>query len=201
MRAPSIRSRRIVSLSVAPVAVLLAGLMVWTGSNAAFSSHTRNTGNSWETGSVSLSDDDGGAALFAVQNLTPGDFGSKCILVTATTDVPGVVKFHLDDLAANGLEDYIQFKMERGTGGSFNDCTNFVPIDTHDFEPLSLQSTQHTDYSNSILPWVVTAVPQVQSMSYRFSWVFDVGTLDQVGVNALQGSATSVNLEWELQNT
>ena len=36
MRAPSSRTRRIVSLSAAPVAVLLAGAMVWQGSSAAF---------------------------------------------------------------------------------------------------------------------------------------------------------------------
>ena len=201
MRAPSSRTRRIISVSAAPVAVLLAGLMVWQGSNAAFSSHTRNVGNSWETGSVSLSDDDGGLAAFHVQNLTPGDFGSKCIVVTSTSSVPGVVKFHLDDLAANGLEDYVDFKMEMGTGGSFNDCTGFAPTAIHDFEPLSLQATQHTDYGNSILPWATTGAAGGQSMSYRFSWKFNTGPLDQAGVNALQGAGASVNLEWELQNT
>jgi len=175
--------------------------MVWQGSNAAFSSHTRNVGNSWETGSVALTDDDNGSAMFNEQNLTPGDAGSKCIVVTASSSVPGVVKFHLDDLAANGLEDYIQFKMEMGTGGSFGDCTGFVPTAIHDFEPLALQVTQHTDYTNSILPWTTTGVASGESMSYRFSWAFDVGLMDQNGINALQGTAASVNLEWELQNT
>jgi hypothetical protein len=201
MRAPSSRTRRIISVSAAPVAVLLAGLMVWQGSNAAFSAHSRNVGNSWETGSVALDDDDGGAAAFQVQDLTPGDVGEKCIVVTASSSVPGVVKFNLADLAPNGLEDYIQFKMEMGTGGSFDDCAGFSPTAIHDFEPLSLQAIQHTSYSDGILPWTTLGVASGESMSYRFSWEFDVGSLDQAGINALQGTASSVNLVWELQNT
>ena len=38
-------------ISVAPIAIVAAGLMVGQGSNAAFSSSTRNPGNSWSTGS------------------------------------------------------------------------------------------------------------------------------------------------------
>lgn len=45
MRAPSSRTRRIAALTTGPVAVLLAGALVWQGSNAAFSSSTRNAGN------------------------------------------------------------------------------------------------------------------------------------------------------------
>ena len=47
MRAPSSRTRRILSVGAAPVAVLLAGLMVWQGSQAAFTAETYNAGNNW----------------------------------------------------------------------------------------------------------------------------------------------------------
>jgi len=121
MRAPSVRFRRIVSLSAAPIAVLLAGVMVWQGSNAAFSSSTHNDGNNWSTGSVSLSDDAAGA-MFNVHNLVPMQTGSKCIVVTANSSVPGVVNLYTGQLAANGLEPYIKLTVQQGNGGTFNDC-------------------------------------------------------------------------------
>ena len=205
MRAPSVRFRRIVSLSAAPVAVLLAGLMVWQGSNAAFSSHTRNVGNSWETGSVALTDDDGGLAMFNVTNATPGDSETKCIQVTASSGVPGVVMTHIEDLGANGLQDYITLKMERGTGGGFGDCTGFTPNvapnATHAFATLSTLSTTAFDYATGVLPWVTTGEAAGESMSYRFTWVFDTTGLNQAEINALQGQATSATIAWELQNT
>jgi hypothetical protein len=37
--------------------------------------------------------------------------------------------------------------------------------------------------------------------TYKFNWVFDTGSLDQTGIDALQGHAASINFEWELQNT
>jgi hypothetical protein len=201
MNAPSIRTRRIMSRSGGPVAVLLAGLMVWQGSNAAFSSDTRNVGNSWETGSVALTDDDGGTAMFQVQDLTPGDSGEKCIVVTASSSVPGVVKTYVADLAADGLEPYIKLTIQEGTGGAFDDCTGFAPIWTYPSEALSALFTDHSDYSTGLLPWATAGVPSGESMSYRFSWVFDVGSLDQTAIDGLQGKAVSVNIGWELQNT
>jgi hypothetical protein len=203
MRAPSVRFRRIVSLSAAPVAVLLAGAMVWQGSNAAFSSHTRNSGNNWETGSVSLTND-GGSAMFNVRNATPGNTETKCIVVSSTSDVPAKVMTHIEDLGANGLEPYIKLKMERGTGGSFGSCAGFNSLAVVDFQPLSTLSTTYFDFATGTLPWStlgVTAGEPAETMSYRFTWVFDTGSLDQAAVNALQGEAVTATLAWELQNT
>src|SRR5450631_3838249 len=57
MRAPSTRTRKILLGSSGPVAVLFAGLMVWQGSEAAFTAETYNAGNNWQAGSVTLSND------------------------------------------------------------------------------------------------------------------------------------------------
>ena len=46
MKSPSARTTKIVSLAAAPVAIVLAGAMVWQASNAAFTATTRNSGNS-----------------------------------------------------------------------------------------------------------------------------------------------------------
>src|SRR5450631_758594 len=156
MRAPSIRTRRILTRSSAPVAVLLAGLMVWSGSNAAFSSDTRNVGNSWETGSVALSNDSpGGVAMFQVQNVIPGQTGEKCIRVTATSSVPGLVKLYTANLGLNGLQDFVKVAIVQGTGGGSNSCTGFVagtdPSATSASQSLTSLFAAANSYDTAIL--------------------------------------------------
>jgi hypothetical protein len=199
MSAPSIRTRRIVSLGAAPVAVLLAGLMVWQGSNAAFTAESHNNGNNWETGSVGLIDDDTGAAMFALSNLTPGDTGSRCIVVTATSSVAGVVKTSVQNLSPQGLENNVKLTIDQGAGGSFADCTGFTPTATEPVQSLSALSTAHGTFANGVLPW--TKGSGVESKTYKFTWVFDTTGLTEAEVNALQGKSVGVNFEWELQNS
>jgi hypothetical protein len=186
-------------LSTTPAAVLLAGLMVWQGTNAAFSADTRNIGNSWETGSVSITDDDGGAAMFAVQNLVPGDSGSRCIVVTATPTVASTVKTYVESLQADGLQDTVLVAMEQGTGGSFGDCTGFVAAGESASTMTLTEAATYNSYAAGVLPWAINA--GTSSKTYKISWVFDTTGLDQTGIDALQGRAASLNIEWELQNT
>jgi hypothetical protein len=183
-----------------PVAVLLAGAMVWQGSSAAFTAETRNIGNNWETGSVTLTDDDGGAAMFQISNVVPGQTGSKCIAVTASPTVPSIVKLYSADLNSGGLQDYVKVKIEQGTGGSFGDCTGFTAAD-----PVVEEASQsltdlsaHGSWATAILPFNAPAGSTTKT--YKFSWVFDVGTLPQDQIDALQGHAASIDFEWELQN-
>lgn len=198
MRAPSIRTRRIITLSSAPVAVLLAGLMVWQGSTAAFTSDTRNTGNSWELGRIGISDDDGGSAMFSITDAVPMQTGEKCIAVTASTGVPSTVKFYVGQLASDGLEPYVKLTIAQGTGGSFAGCTGFTADQTHASTPLATLDTDHSSWATAILPWT-TSVGVVKT--YKINWVFDTSGLTEAEVNALQGKSASINFEWELQNT
>jgi hypothetical protein len=100
MHKPTARTRRLATLIIGPTAILVAGLLVWQGSNAAFTATTRNAGNNWATGSVVLSDDSLGAAAFRVTGVTPGQTGSKCLVVTSQSTVPGEVRFYLGTLGA-----------------------------------------------------------------------------------------------------
>lgn len=205
MHAPSSRTRRLAGLSAGPVAVLLAGLLVWQGSNAAFSSSTRNPGNSWTSGSVALTDDDKGSAGFTVDDLVPGDTGSKCIKVTAASDVPGVVRGYVANLnkSAQGLEKYIKLDVEQGTGGDFNDCAGFVADADptgNGFQSLETLSSVNTDFASGGTPWAITGEGASESRVYKGTWKFDVSGLSQSQVDALQSASTSIDLVWELQN-
>jgi hypothetical protein len=202
MPAPSARVRTIVGLSVGPVAVLLAGALVFQGSQAAFTSTTRSAGNAWSSGQVALSDDDLGAAAFTVENLVPGQTGEKCIVVTSSSTVPGEVRGYVQNLSksAQGLENRITFDLQQGTGGTFNDCTGFVPApDTVPAAPLSTLAGINYDYATGGSKWVTSGTPG-EKKTYRGIWKFDTTGMTQQEVDALQGARTSIDMVWELES-
>lgn len=199
-RKPTARTRRLATLVIGPIAILMAGLLVWQGSNAAFTASTRNTGNNWETGSVVLSDDDLGAAAFRLSGVVPGQTGSKCLVVTSQSTVPGQVRVFAANLGAQGLESNITVSLQSGTGGSFADCTGFSATTT--LPPLSLTviSAGIRDYATGVLPWNTTGTPG-ESKVYKATWTFDVTGLTQTQIDALQGKSASVDVVWELQSS
>jgi hypothetical protein len=202
MHAPSPRARKIAGLSAAPIAVLVAGVMVWQGSTAAFTATTRNAGNSWATGQVALTDDDAGRAGFTVEDLVPGATGEKCIEVTSNSTVAGEVRAYTQNLSgsAAGLEDHIDLRVERGTGGSFESCDGFTPVPgALPAQSLTTLSQANRDYATGGAIWD-TEGRAGESSTYRGTWTFDTEGLTQSQIDALQGSRVSVDLVWELQS-
>jgi hypothetical protein len=200
-RARRNRARRWAALTAGPLAVLIAGGLVWQSSNAAFTASTRNAGNSWSTGQVTLTDDDRGVAGFTVESLVPGQTGQKCIVVTSGSNVPGEVRAYVQNLSASaqGLESRIKLLVEKGTGGSFNDCGGFTPVPgALPAQPLSVLAQINADYATGGAAWTTAGTPG-ESQTYRGTWTFDTEGLTQQQVDALQGARTSVDLVWELQ--
>ncbi|MFW6774934.1 hypothetical protein ACOACO_11650 [Nocardioides sp. CPCC 205120] len=200
MRTPSSKSKKIAAAAATPVAVVLAGALVWQSSHAAFSGTTRNSGNSWSTGAVSLTDDDAGTARFQAASMTPGDTETKCIKVTATTDVPGVVKgYTLNAVSsAQGLENYIKIGMTAGDGGGFGSCSGYVEEQTVVAAGTSLRSLSQIDeYAEGVGGWTVG--PGTTSRTYAITWTFDTTGLSQAQVDQLQGARTGIDIQWELQ--
>lgn len=197
------RRNRAIAALVIPVSVLLAGGLVWQSSYAAFSARTENSGNSWSTGRVTLTDDDRGAAALTVENMVPGDRGEKCVVVTSNSNVPGEVRTYVEDLLKDrGLENHILISMEKGTGGSFNDCTGFTP----DPGAASLTGTlaqlaaADTDWATGANGWTTTGTAG-ESMTYRAQWSFDTTGMTQAEIDALQGARVGLDVVWELQTT
>ncbi|QGQ18332.1 hypothetical protein GC089_02470 [Cellulomonas sp. JZ18] len=201
MAAPSRGVRRAVALAAAPVAVLAAGALVWQSSTAAFTATTRNAGNAWSTGQVTLTDDDQGRAGFTVTNVVPGQSGERCIVVTSGATVPGEVRAYVQNLSASGagLQDRIFLQVERGTGGSFESCAGFTPQVSTPTHPLSVLGTQWNSYATGGASWTTQGTPG-ESTTYRGTWRFDTTGMTQQQVDSLQGSQVSVDLVWELQS-
>lgn len=201
MNQPSRNALKIGSAIATPVAILAAALLVWQSSYAAFSGTTRNSGNNWATGSVALTDDDSGAALFQAAGMVPGDTQTRCITVTANATVPGVVKGYAVNpvLSPSGLQDHVMVGMKYGTGGGFGSCTGFVEGGVL-FPATSLTAlAKYDSFATGAGGWAVT--PGTQSRTYEITWTFATTGLTQTQLDNLQNAQTGIDLQWELQSS
>lgn len=200
MKTPSRKTRKIVALVATPTAVLIAAAVIWQASSASFSGTTRNPGNNWSTGAVALSDDDTGSARFQVTEMVPGQSDSKCITVTATATVPGIVKgYTVNPLTSpQGLEDHVLISIEYGSGGSFSSCTGFVSEGVAVPETSLTNLAAINNYENGSGNWPVIA--GTQSRTYEITWRFDTTGLTQSELDNLQGSQTGIDVQWELRS-
>lgn len=89
----------------------VVGLATWS----AFSSTTSNAGNQFQTGSVTLTDNDSGSAMFNMTGAGPNDTVSKCITVSYTGTLTSNVRLYGAATAGNGLDSYLDLKVTRGT--------------------------------------------------------------------------------------
>lgn len=200
MQQPTRRARRIGTAIVTPVAIIAAAALVWQSSYAAFTGTTRNSGNNWSTGSVALTDDDAGSARFQATNLIPGATETKCIAVTANTSVAGLVKAYAINPVPSPqkLEEHIMVTVDYGTGGGFGTCDGFTRGGTT-IPPMSLSTLAgYNSYATSLGGWNVVA--GTQTRSHQMTWTFDAAGLTQAELNALQGTSTGIDLQWELQS-
>jgi hypothetical protein len=186
-----------------PLAVLAAGGMILQGSYAAFSADTRNSGNSWATGVVTLTDDDAGSARFNVTDLVPGQTETKCIKVTAASSVPGTVKLYTMNAVTSqaALESHVKLSVTSGADGTFASCTGYVSSATLiNNQSLAAVTAAYTSYASAAGSWVTTGNAAGESKTYQLTWTFDTTGMTQTELDALQGIHTGLDFEWELQN-
>lgn len=75
-------------------------------------------------GTVTLSDDDQGSAMFDVSGLGAGDSVSRCLRVTYAGAPPSAVTLH-GASGGTGLAEHLLMTVEEGTGGGFGSCAGF----------------------------------------------------------------------------
>jgi hypothetical protein len=97
-----------------------------------FSATTQNAGNEISTGTVAISDNDAGSALYNVTGAKPGDTVSKCIRTTYTGTLPSDV--HIYSTSTPGpLAQYVNLTITKGTqtgSAAFPDCGVGFSADT-----------------------------------------------------------------------
>jgi hypothetical protein len=168
--------------------VLGSGMLVWGSSHALFSGKAMTPANSWAAGTVSISDDDTGTALFTVSGIMPGDSGVKCINVTYTGTVAAGVRLHAA-LTGTGLGPYVDLTVEQGTGGTFASCTSFA-AEVSTTGTMAAFAAARTNYASGFGTWAPTAGGQ--SRSYRITWAMRP---DNGGIN----KTANLALTWEAQ--
>ena len=169
---------------------------------SAFTSTTSNSGNSFAAGTVYISDNDSGSAMYSVSNQKPGDSVQKCIKVTYTGTMDASVKLYASAVGAVG--DYITLLVETGSGSpTFPGCTGF----TADASPTLYNGTlkgfadTYTSYANGLADNPGTATKWVanDAVVYRFTLTLQ----DNNGANGGGSGALSTgahSFTWEAQN-
>lgn len=183
---------RLVVLAVL-LGLLGSGVLVWQSSRAAFTATTSNDTNSWAAGTVSVSDDDSGSAMFTATGLAPGDTASRCVTVTYTGSLASSVKLYTTASSYSGtLGSYLSLVVEQGTGGSFADCAGFTSSSTVYSGTLANFASSATGFGTGVGAFAPTGAGQ--SSVYRFTYTL-------ADDNAAQGTSGGIGFTWEAQNT
>jgi hypothetical protein len=176
-----------------------ASAMVWQASNAAFTASTTNGPNTFSAGTVALTDNDSGTALFNASNLKPGSTGTACIRVTYSGSLPAGVRLYAQSPSTvNGLDAQITLTVDEGTNstgtagtcGTWTSGTGGAGIGS---SLLSTFGTARTNFGNGVGSWN-PAGPA--TMDYQFTY-----SLSAAAPNTAQGGSASVTFVWEAQNT
>jgi hypothetical protein len=182
---------------LAMVLAVLAGLvasggLVWHGTSAVFTSTTSNPSDSWTLGSVTLSDDDTGSALFSASGLVPGSTGANCITVTYSGTVATSVKLYASASAdASSAAQYLDLTIQEGSGGGFGSCGAFTSSSTIYSGTLATFTSTKTAYGSGVGSW---APSSSGTKVYKISYTLNAST-----PSAKQGAVTTATLQWESQ--
>jgi predicted ribosomally synthesized peptide with SipW-like signal peptide len=185
--------------------LLLLGIVACiaaAGVFSAFSSQTDNPGNTITAGTVTLEDNDGGSALYALTAAKPGDSKTSCIKVTYKGSLPATVKLYTPS-SIGELGPQVTLKVEAGTqaSGSFPSCENFTPAASGAtlYEgTLAAFATEKNSYATGISTFPASATKWLtnDAVVYRVT-----ATLSASAPDSAQGKTTGAHLiRWEAQN-
>lgn len=110
----------------AAVSSLLIATLVVNRSNEALATDGTAAGSSISTGTISLSDDDSGRALFDFSNMAPGSPIVRCLEVVYDGTITPVDLRLLPETTGD-LATYLDVTIEPGEGAGFESCEGFVP--------------------------------------------------------------------------
>ena len=191
------KSRKILAtMAVVGVVGSIAGASVFS----AFSSTTTNPGNSFSAGSVTIGDNDAGAAMYSLSNQKPGVTTSKCIKVTYSGSLSSAVKLYTPSSVGAGAQ-YVNLTITPGTQASstFPDCTGFVAAAGGAAFNGTLQgfASAHNSFATALALDDQTASATWNS-SDAVVYKFDVALQD---VNAAQDASSGTHdFIWQSQN-
>ncbi len=165
----------------AAAAALLVSTLVVARSDAALLNDGTGNATTFEAGTIALSDDDNGRSLFDLSNMSPGNPSEQCITVGYEGSILPV-DVNMNVTAQGPLTNFLITRVERGTGGSFDDCSGFE-ADEIVFEG-SLSQLANAELTGA------RVLNDGTQLTFRF--VFDLA--DEAGAI---GAAASSSIVWE----
>ncbi len=177
-------------LTAVATSLLMLTVLIVTSSQAAFSDTTDNTTNSFATGSVIITDDDTGSALFNATAMTPGVPVVECITVTYSgTLVPADIRMY--GTSSGALAPYLDTTIEIGTGGAYGNCTGFTPSSTLYSGTLTNYSTTHTNWATGLAAFTAATNPTIRTLRF---------TVDVQNNPAAQSQSATADFTFEAQD-
>jgi hypothetical protein len=182
--------------------VVVAGVLCSLASIAtfsAFSSQADNPGNVVTAGTVALTDNDSGTALYNMPSAKPGDTVTKCIKVSYTGSLDASVKFYSPSTIGS-LGQYVNLQVEPGTQSgtpAAGSCTGYTADGGNVFN--AALNTLPSSYATGIADnpgTTATKWVNGDSVAYRVT-----ATLSASAPDTAQGLTTNSHiLRWESQN-
>jgi predicted ribosomally synthesized peptide with SipW-like signal peptide len=195
-----VQLRRKVLITIGLVALVTG--VAGVGTFSAFSSTTSNSGNSFTAGTVHLTDNDSGSAMYGVSGAAPGSSVVKCIKLTYGGTLAADVKLYTTS-SLGAVANEIDLTVEKGTssgGPTFPNCGTFNSEATLYSGTLSGFASAHGSYADGVgaYPGSQSAWNETDTLVYRF-------TLSLQDDNAANGGATPLStgahaFTWEARN-
>ena len=170
--------------------VLLAILMIMTVSRAAFSDTTDNTGNSWASGVVSLTDnyteDVNLAEMFDEDPIAPGDTDSACIEIIYTGSPPPCLPHSsISTAGSTGLAPALDMEIERYSGACKGESGS--SLEESDVFTGTLAAANSATFLDT---WAAATVGARQF--YEITWTFNNGA-----GNSYQDTTAQAAFTWQ----
>jgi len=187
----TLRGKLAVSVISLALLTVVAGLAVFS----AFSSTATSGTNTFASGSVQLSTNGTGLALFAMPTMSPGDSASRCVEITYTGSLPADVQFY--GTFTGAFAPYLASVVTRGkfpgAAPAGNACTGFTP----DASGSQLVNGTLDQLPTSLLPLTDPATQWGTNDAHVYMITV---SLPANAVSASQGLSTSGSLTWQAQN-
>jgi len=187
----------LLSAVIIGIAGMIAGAATWS----AFSGATSNSGNTFQAGTVSLTDNDNGGTLVTLSNATPGSTTTGCITVTYNGSLPADVNLYAT--VSGTLAQYLTLKVTRGSNsGAFPSCT--FNADNRDYISQGLGVIYNgtlSGFPDSVSPMPdpeePTGNPESWTNGEIHSYKLEVTLQDNA---AAQGQSATASFTWEARN-
>lgn len=189
------RDRAAIRLMAIATALLLVVFFVLGSSRAAFSATAANSSNSLASGTVALTDDDAGAAMFdGLVGLAPLDTEERCVQVQYTGSLdPGPVVVYATGAPSGSLGGFLDLVVEVGsaTADPFGSCVSFVPSDTLYAGSLDGFASTHASYATGVAGFDPAGAGEARTFRFRITVQDDPGA---------SGLTTEWGVTWETRS-